>query len=123
MKIAKVRLKQLIREELWRLREGTALPDVQNAIEKNRDSWDLVEIINEIGALIAQNHSNLTLKYDMGSMDLAGDIIAEFEEALAPYIDDYFGEEASDHTKLGKMLEWLDEAIRDELEEKSQNVY
>lgn len=123
MKVAKGRLKQLIREELHRLREGTALPDVQDAIEKNRDSWDLVEIINEIGALVAQNHYNLILKYDMASMDLAGDIITEFEEALAPYIDDYFGDEASEQTKLGKMLEWLDEAIRDELEERSQNVY
>ena len=123
MKVAKGRLKQLIREELHRLREGTALPDVQDAIEKNRDSWDLVEIINEIGAPVAQNHYNLILKYDMASMDLAGDIITEFEEALAPYIDDYFGYEASEQTKLGKMLEWLDEAIRDELEERSQNVY
>ena len=123
VKVAKGRLKQLIREELHRLREGTALPDVQDAIEKNRDSWDLVEIINEIGALVAQNHYNLILKYDMGSMDLAGDIITEFEETLAPYIDDYFGDEASEQTKLGKMLEWLDEAIRDELEERSQNVY
>ena len=123
MKIAKVRLKQLIREELHRLREGTALPDVQDAIEKNRDSWDLVEIINEIGALVAQNHYNLILEYDMSSMDLAGDIITEFEEALSPYIDDYFGDEANDQMKLGKILEWLYEAIRDELEERSQNAY
>ena len=123
MKIAKVRLKQLIREELHRLREGTALPDVQDAIEKNRESWDLVEIINEIGALVAQNHYNLILKYDMGSMDLAGDIITEFEQALAPYIDDYFGDETNEQMKLGKILEWLDEAIRDELEERSQDAY
>jgi hypothetical protein len=118
MKIARSTLKRIIKEEVYKIYENRAMPDIAAAIDQNKGAMDLVEIINEIGALVAQNHYTLTLKYDMGSMDLAGDVIAQFEEALTPYMNDYFGEDALEHTKLGKTLEWLDEAIRDELSER-----
>jgi hypothetical protein len=54
-------------------------------------------------------------------MNLAGDIVTEFEKDLMPYMNDYFGEEADLNHKLGKTLDWLDKAIRDELG--GQNVY
>jgi hypothetical protein len=123
MKVGRQALKRIIKEEISKIYENRAMPDIAAAIDQNKDTMDLVEIINEIGALVAQNHYTLTLKYDMGSMDLAGDVIAQFEEALAPYMNDYFGEESPDHTKLGKTLEWLDEAIREELDERQKNVY
>ena len=118
MKITAKRLKQIVREEVDQFRARRGMPDIRAAIEKYRDSWDLVEIINEIGALVAQNHYSMTYKYDMGSMDLAGDILTEFEEDLMPYIRDYFGEGADVSAQLGKIAGWLDEAIRNEIEEK-----
>lgn len=116
MKIARSTLKQLIRAPSHQIQESTWMPDVADAIAQGNETMDLVEIINEIGALVAQNHYRLTFKYDMGSMDLAGDLITEFEDALVPYMNDCFGEDADTNIKLGKTVEWLDEAIREELE-------
>jgi hypothetical protein len=121
VKVAKGRLKQLIREEMHKIQEGFSMPDIQAVIDGGHETMDLVELVNEMGALVAQNHYRLTLKYDMDSMNLAGDIITEFEKDLIPYMNDYFGGEADLNHKLGKTLDWLDKAIRDELG--GQNVY
>jgi|TARA_R110000824_G_scaffold292949_4_gene481391 hypothetical protein len=90
---------------------------IADVIEQHKGTMDLVEIVNEIGALVAQNHYTMTLKYDMGSMDLAADIIAQFERELMPYMNDYFEKDTELGDKVGTATEWLDEAIRDELEE------
>ena len=113
MRIAETRLKQIIREELRAMRQ---MPEVAEALEQGIDSMDLVEIVNEIGALIAQNHYIAIEDHEQGTIGVAGDVVAEFEEGLMPYMDDYFGAEAPIGDKLGKTVEWLDEAIRDELE-------
>tara|TARA_R110000824_G_scaffold158808_2_gene332881 strand:+ start:1426 stop:1758 length:333 start_codon:yes stop_codon:yes gene_type:complete len=109
MKIPHTHLKQTTHEESRSMR---SMPEIVDVIKQGYKTMDLVEIINEAGARVAQNHYNLIQKYDMGSMDLAADMITEFESALKPYLDDCFGE-GQDHSKV---VQWLDEAIRDELE-------
>ena len=113
MRITETRLKQIIREELRALQQ---MPEVAETLARGIDSMDLVEIINEIGALIVQNHYIAIEDHEQGTVGVAGDVVAEFEEGLMPYMDDYFGAEAPIGDKLGKTVEWLDEAIRDELE-------
>ena len=121
MKIGRSVLKRIIQEEAHKIYENRAMPDIAKAIQEGQDTMDLVEIMNEIGALVAQNHYPLTLKYDMGSMDLAGDVITQFERELMSYMDDYFGKDADVGEKVGTASKWLDEAIREEME--IQNVY
>ena len=114
MRIAETRLKQIIREELRAMRQ---MPEVAETLVRGIDSMDLVEIINEIGALIVQNHYIAIEDHEQGTLGVAGDVVAEFEEGLMPYMNDYFDAEAHISEKLGKAVEWIDEAIRDELEE------
>jgi len=114
MKITQSRLKQIIREELRALRQ---MPEIADVIEQGRNSMDLVEITNEIGALIVQNHYIAIEDHDEGIAGVASDVVAEFEKVLMPYMNDYFGDAKGHADKLGTTTEWLEEAIHDELKE------
>jgi len=122
MKITQSRLRQVIKEEVQKMNEprGTWLHNEAQGWFKWREvdkllaqrhpktgelTKDLIEILQEMGAIIATNYSSAMKKYDMGSMDFVYDVLDNYDDELVPYRTAY-GAAANE-------AEILDEAIRE----------
>jgi len=113
MKITQSRLRQVIKEEVQKINEAQGWFEwrevdkllAQRHSETGELTRDLIEILQEMGAIIATNYSSAMKKYDMGSMDFVYDILNNYDDELAPYRTAYGV--AADEAEI------LDEAIRE----------
>lgn len=118
MKITKTRLKQLIKEEIKSciLQESAGWFDwrdiellLADRNEEGDTTRDLVEILQEMGAIIVDQHSHSMNKYDMKSRDFVHDVLSNYENELEPYMSEYPDMDFND------MAEILDDSLAEAL--------
>ena len=102
MKITKNTLKRIIKEEMQRVLQESEgwfdWPDVEALISETHPeggpAYDLDGLLNNMGSLIRDSYGFDTRDYDMDSMDLASDIVDNYEDELRAAYPDLNTEDA-----------------------------
>jgi len=123
MKITKNRLKEIIKEELRKdlLQESEGWfnwKEVDSLLaerdENGEVTRDLIEVLQEMGHVIATDYSSSMNNYDMESMDFIHDVLGNYEDELEPYRGEY------PNVDMDEMAEILGEALQDALEKEDE---
>ena len=118
MKVTKTKLKQIIKEEMQRvLRESFTDEDLDERDEEGRIVKVLDDALRDMAANIL-DFETISPDADLG--DIASDYILQYEEKLAPYVEDDI--EAGGLSPEEDATEWMTRRLLDYLEQKAYNL-